>query len=134
MNNEHRTRKPRRQATTKTPSRPSVRPSGAASSASIERCICAVEAASDRVGHGCEQARSEIYIYDLAVARRHRRQGIATALIKALKGVARARGAYVIFVQADQGDEPAIQLYTKFGTRDEVLHFDIDLAGGGQRG
>ena len=68
------------------------------------------------------------------MARRHRRQGIATALIKALKGVARARGAYVIFVQADQGDEPAIQLYTKFGTRDEVLHFDIDLAGGGQRG
>lgn len=80
-----------------------------------------------------EQARSEIYIYDLAVARRHRRRGIATALIEALKGVARARGAYVIFVQADQGDDPAIQLYTKLGTREGVLHFDIDPAGGGGR-
>ena len=32
-----------------------------------------------------EQERSEIYIYDLAVAAAHRRQGIATALIQKLK-------------------------------------------------
>jgi aminoglycoside 3-N-acetyltransferase I len=32
-----------------------------------------------------EQERSEIYIYDLAVASAHRRQGIATALIEKLK-------------------------------------------------
>ncbi|MBF4499661.1 GNAT family N-acetyltransferase, partial [Vibrio vulnificus] len=48
-----------------------------------------------------EQERSEVYIYDLAVAANHRRKGIATALINELKGVARVRGAYVIFVQAD---------------------------------
>lgn len=34
------------------------------------------------------------------------------------------RGAFVIFVQADPGDEPAIALYTKLGTREAVLHFD----------
>ncbi|WP_439587154.1 AAC(3)-I family aminoglycoside N-acetyltransferase [Hydrogenophaga sp.] len=73
-----------------------------------------------------EQARSEIYIYDLAVDDAHRRQGIATALIEALKQVARERGAYVIFVQADHGDDPAIALYTKLGMREDVLHFDID--------
>lgn len=72
-----------------------------------------------------EQARSEIYIYDLAVAAAHRRQGIATALIERLKTIAAARGAYVIFVQADYVDPPAIALYTKLGTREEVLHFDI---------
>ena len=72
-----------------------------------------------------EQARSEIYIYDLAVAELHRRQGIATALIEQLKGIAAARGAYVIFVQADHGDDPAIALYEKLGVREEVLHFDI---------
>lgn len=72
-----------------------------------------------------EQARSEIYLYDLAVDARHRRQGIATALIEELKAQARARGAYVIFVQADHGDEPAIALYTKLGVREDVLHFDI---------
>jgi aminoglycoside 3-N-acetyltransferase I len=72
-----------------------------------------------------EQERSEIYIYDLAVAQAHRRQGIATALIAALRGIARERGAYVIFVQADHGDESAIALYTKLGVREDVLHFDI---------
>jgi aminoglycoside 3-N-acetyltransferase I len=72
-----------------------------------------------------EQQRSEIYIYDLAVAEGHRREGIATALIEELKKIAAVRGAYVIFVQADPGDSPAIALYTKFGRREDVLHFDI---------
>ena len=47
-----------------------------------------------------EQERSEVYIYDLAVAVAHRREGIATALIMELKRIASLRGAYVIFVQA----------------------------------
>ncbi|MEZ5593637.1 MAG: AAC(3)-I family aminoglycoside N-acetyltransferase [Gammaproteobacteria bacterium] len=72
-----------------------------------------------------EQARSEIYIYDLAVLESHRRQGIATAMIQELKKLAKSIGAYVIFVQADHGDDPAINLYTKLGVREDVLHFDI---------
>jgi aminoglycoside 3-N-acetyltransferase I len=75
-----------------------------------------------------EQARSEIYIYDLAVAESHRRRGIATALIADLQRLARERGAWVIYVQADYGDEPAIALYTKLGLREDVMHFDIDVA------
>jgi len=76
-----------------------------------------------------EQERSELYIYDLAVARDHRRQGIATALIQELQRIAPAYGAYVIFVQADHGDAPAIALYTKLGMREDVLHFDIPVEG-----
>jgi aminoglycoside 3-N-acetyltransferase I len=72
-----------------------------------------------------EQERSEIYIYDLAVREERRQQGIATALIGELKAIARRRGAYVIYVQADYIDPPAIALYTKLGTREDVLHFDI---------
>lgn len=74
-----------------------------------------------------EQERSEIYIYDLAVAEAHRRKGIATALIQELRKIAAKRGAYVIYVQADLGDAPAIALYTKLGTREDVLHFDIGV-------
>lgn len=74
-----------------------------------------------------EQERSEIYIYDLAVSEQYRRRGIATALICELKKIAAALGAYVIFVQADHGDEPAIELYTKLGLREDVLHFDIKV-------
>jgi len=72
-----------------------------------------------------EQRRSEFYIYDLAVDEAHRRRGVATIMIQELKSVAAARGIYVMFVQADYGDDPAIALYTKLGVREEVLHFDI---------
>ena len=72
-----------------------------------------------------ERARREIYIYDLAVDERHRRRGVATALIGRLRDLAAERGAWVVYVQADYGDEPALALYAKLGTREEVLHFDI---------
>ena len=80
-----------------------------------------------------EQQRSEIYIYDLAVSATHRREGIATALINELRKIAAARAAYVIFVQADIGDDPAIALYSKLGVREDVLHFDIAVADGDGR-
>ena len=84
--------------------------------------------------HKFEQQRSEIYIYDLAVAAAHRRVGIAMALIAKLQQIAAKRGAYVIFVQADTAaeDQPAIALYSKLRTREEVLHFDIAIGGGDQ--
>lgn len=74
-----------------------------------------------------EQAVSEIYIYDLAVEETHRRAGVATAMIDTLKQIAVTRNASVIYVQADYGDEPAIALYTKLGSREDVMHFDIEV-------
>ena len=73
-----------------------------------------------------EQPRREIYIYDLAVVEHRRRQGVATALIGELRRIAREIGAYVIFVQADYGDDPAVALYTRLGAREDVMHFDIE--------
>lgn len=72
-----------------------------------------------------EQARSELYLYDLAVDEAHRRRGIATALIGELRAIARERGAWVVYVQADPPDAPAVALYTKLGVREDVYHFDI---------
>lgn len=72
-----------------------------------------------------ERARREIYIYDLAVAEAHRRRGIATALVGRLRDIAVERGAWVVYVQADYGDDAAIALYEKLGTCEKVLHFDI---------
>lgn len=74
-----------------------------------------------------EQARREVYIYDLAVASEHRRHGIATGLINFLRQLAAERGAWVVYVQADYGDDPAIALYEKLGTREDVMHFDIPI-------
>lgn len=72
-----------------------------------------------------ERERREVYIYDLAVAEQHRRQGVATALIERLREIAAWRGAWVVYVQADHGDDPAIALYERLGVRENVLHFDI---------
>ena len=74
-----------------------------------------------------EAERSEIYIYDLAVREEFRRRGVATALIEHLKAIARDKGAWVLFVQADPPDKPAVALYDKLGAREEVLHFDISV-------
>jgi aminoglycoside 3-N-acetyltransferase I len=74
-----------------------------------------------------ERMRRELYIYDLAVAAAHRRRGVATALIGHARDIAARRGAWVVYVQADQGDVPAIALYQKLGVREDVLHFDIPV-------
>jgi aminoglycoside 3-N-acetyltransferase I len=75
-----------------------------------------------------EQERSEVYIYDLAVDAAHRRKGVATALIRTLGEAARARGAWIMFVQADIGeeDEAANALYRKLSVEMIVAnHYDI---------
>lgn len=74
-----------------------------------------------------ERERKEIYIYDLAVVEDHRRKGIATELIQQLRRESKIRGAYVIYVQADKDDEPAIRLYESLGIREDVFHFDIKV-------
>lgn len=98
-----------------------------------DHVIVLVSMAGDRLAGGLvayeldklEQARREIYLYDLAVDAPHRRQGHARALIGELRRIAKARGAWTVFVQADRGDAPAIALYESLGAREEVLHFDI---------
>ncbi|GHA18027.1 hypothetical protein GCM10007989_11590 [Devosia pacifica] len=75
-----------------------------------------------------ERARSEIYLYDLAVAEPWRRKGIATRLILDLKPIAHQYGAEVIFVQADREDAPAVALYQRLGSPEEPFHFDIQVA------
>lgn len=73
-----------------------------------------------------ERERSEIYLYDLAVAEQFRRQGVATALVARLREIAEERGAHVVFVQADRGNAAAAALYGGLGRRGEVFSFDIE--------
>lgn len=74
-----------------------------------------------------EQARSEFFIYDLAVLAGYRRRGVATALIEALKPIAASRGGYVLIIQTETDNAPAIKLYDRLGIREEALSFDIPV-------
>lgn len=75
-----------------------------------------------------EQDRREVYIYDLAVLETHRRRKVATSLIAELRRIAALRDCYVIFVQADLEDAPAIALYQSVGVQETAHHFDIAVA------
>lgn len=58
------------------------------------------------------------------------RRGVDTGcLIRHLQTLAAQRGAWVVFVQADHGDGPTVALYTKPGTREGVVHFDLPVPG-----
>lgn len=74
-----------------------------------------------------EQECREFYIFDLAVDAAHRRRGIATALIGWLQRHAARRQGWVVYVQADYRDPPAVALYSKLGACEEVLHFDLPV-------
>lgn len=75
-----------------------------------------------------EQERREVYLYDLAVATDHHRKGIGRRLIDELKTAAHEAGAYVVFVQADEGDE-AIKFYESLAPSENLRtrNFDFDV-------
>jgi aminoglycoside 3-N-acetyltransferase I len=76
----------------------------------------------------CEQPRSELYIYDLAVREQFRRRGIATSLIRAMGEVAVSKDIELMYVQAHQADEPAISLYSRWSPGQEVVHFELETS------
>jgi aminoglycoside 3-N-acetyltransferase I len=76
-----------------------------------------------------EHERSETRTCDLAAAIQHRRKGIATALPEKIRRIASARGSSIVLVQADDGDMPAISLYSELGKLEDVLHFEREPIG-----
>lgn len=81
-----------------------------------------------------EQERKEVYIYDLAVDIDHRRKKIGTNLIRFLISESEKLGAWVVYVQADRDDPPAMNLYESLGTREDVYHYDFIVSGSSNQG
>jgi ribosomal protein S18 acetylase RimI-like enzyme len=65
---------------------------------------------------------TEMFLYELAVDERHRRLGIATELVAALRALARKRGCYDMWVLTDHDNDAALATYRKSGTDDESSH------------
>lgn len=75
-----------------------------------------------------EQERKEVYLYDLAVAATHQRHGVGKILMNELQAVAKSLGAYIVFVQADEGDD-AVAFYESLQPAENLKtrNFDFDV-------
>jgi ribosomal protein S18 acetylase RimI-like enzyme len=62
---------------------------------------------------------TEMFLYELAVAERHRRRGIGTRLTLALRDLARERGCYGMWVLTDRDNRAAMATYVAAGAADE---------------
>lgn len=62
-----------------------------------------------------ETEQSLVYIYDLAVKTELQRCGIGRQLIAGVKDYCRQHGFIELFVQADEGDDYAVDFYRKTG-------------------
>ena len=73
-------------------------------------------------------------IRDLYVAPRHRRSGIARALLQHVADAARAAGAARVSLQTETGNTAALTLYTSAGFQpvDGLALLSLDLAAGRQ--
>jgi len=65
---------------------------------------------------------TEMFLYELAVDERHRRLGIATELVAALRALARKQGCYDMWVLTDHDNDGALATYRKSGTDEESSH------------
>ncbi|AHM62787.1 gcn5-related n-acetyltransferase [Flammeovirgaceae bacterium 311] len=65
------------------------------------------------------------YIYDLAVLQEYQRKGVGKKLINFTNEHCRQKGFEEVFVQADKGDQYAIDFYrsTKPTEEEQVVHF-----------
>jgi len=75
----------------------------------------------------CPREAKEIYLYDLAVDKRFRRQGIARALVHTMQRHARNRGVSLLFVEAHAEDSGAVAFYQAIEAEmEDVKHFNMD--------
>jgi aminoglycoside 3-N-acetyltransferase I len=74
-----------------------------------------------------EQAGSELFLYDIAVAPPARRRGVALALLDRAGAIAGELGALSLFVLAHAEDEEAVALYRRRASADAVFSFDLPM-------
>lgn len=74
---------------------------------------------------------TEMFVYELGVAPVARLQGVGTALVRALAGVARERGCYGMWVSTEVDNAAAQATYRRAGATEEtpfvLLNWDLTV-------
>ena len=63
----------------------------------------------------CDGERAMMFLYEIEVLSRHRRQGVGRALVEAVKEECERRGFLKMFVLTEESNEPAQRLYLASG-------------------
>jgi ribosomal protein S18 acetylase RimI-like enzyme len=71
---------------------------------------------------------TEMFLYELSVAEAHRRQGIGTALVRALAELAHKRRCYGMWVLVDDDNAAALATYAAAGGTDASRPHMVDWA------
>ena len=73
--------------------------------------------------------RRMVLFYELEVAEDRRGEGLGRGLVEAMVAEGRRTGAYKMWVQTDEGNEPAVRIYSGAGARrvavDVVFGWDL---------
>jgi aminoglycoside 3-N-acetyltransferase I len=67
--------------------------------------------------------RDAVFLYDLAVASSMQRQGVGKKLMVALNDHCKTIGTEVVFLEADETDQHAIEFYRSTGAQEERGYF-----------
>ena len=65
---------------------------------------------------------TEMFLYELAVDEGSQRQGVGTALVRALAELAREKGCYGMWVLTDDDNTAALATYTAAGADEQSRH------------
>ncbi len=75
-----------------------------------------------------KQEVTEVFLYEIAVHPMHKRKGVGTGLIKALKKICTAKCIKEIYVGAENDNDAAIEFYKKTGGNKKVIAwFEYDI-------
>jgi aminoglycoside 3-N-acetyltransferase I len=73
------------------------------------------------------RGRSMFLVYDVDVVESHRRRGVATAMLRRVEEIARARGVVEGFVLTEPDNDAANRLYESLGgVRSDVVMWDFE--------
>lgn len=70
---------------------------------------------------------TEMFLYELSVDEGSRRQGIGSALVEALGGLARERGCYGMWTGTEDDNAAARATYARAGAREDPPHVFVAL-------
>ena len=70
---------------------------------------------------------NEVYVYDLAVSKTHRRQGVGTRLLAELKTICESKNQPEFFLQAEADDTLAVEFYRSLDVfEQQAVHFSFN--------